>query len=154
AANTYSMIKVATEAAVRTMSRALSLPTTIARLGMVYGTAGHGGVPTIIFKRMLAGESIPKPKGNFYYAPIAESYVVNQVEPLLAAASVPPVIVNWASNDMIEEGELYDYIARVSGVTPVFAPSTAEGTDFGGMPDTTRLKAIAGLPRVDWRKGI
>jgi nucleoside-diphosphate-sugar epimerase len=152
-AKTYSIMKICSEATVRTMARALSLPTTIARLGMVYGTSGHGGVPTIFLKKMIAGQPLLRSTRKLYYSPIAETDVVTHVEPLLGVASVPASIINWSSDEVIERQELYDYLSELSGLKPVYIDDNPENGDIGGLPDVTRLKAIAGPCRVKWRAG-
>jgi nucleoside-diphosphate-sugar epimerase len=154
AAKTYSILKIATEASVRTMARALSLPTTIARLGMVYGTSGHGGMPTIMMKRLMAGEPFLKSPRKLYSSPISEADVISHIEPLLNAASVPANIINWSSDEIVERQELYDYLSEVSGLTPTYINGDPENSDVGGIPNTSRLKAIAGPCRVKWRQGV
>ena len=153
-AKTYSIHKIATEGVVRTMARALSLPTTIARLGMVYGTSGHGGMPTIFMKNMMAKQPFLKEVHKVYSSPISETDVVAQVEPLLGAATVPASIINWSSDEVIERQELYDYLSQVSGIAPTYIDGDPEFGDGGGLPDVTRLKAIAGPCRVKWREGV
>ena len=150
----YSAGKISTEAAVRTLCRTLKIPTIIARLGMAYGTSGHGGTPTINFRRMLAGETINRPTRKFYYSLIHEDDFVSHVEPFLKAASVPATIVNWCSDEITEEREIYDYIAKISGFTPTYVDDEGGGYEGGGIGDPTARKAIAGPTKVTWKKGI
>jgi len=49
---TYPVSKLATEGAVRGFAMTLDLPTTIARLNVVYGPYGHGGIPVIFFRQI------------------------------------------------------------------------------------------------------
>jgi UDP-glucuronate 4-epimerase len=153
-APSYSTGKISTEAAVRSLSRVFSIPTTIARLGMAYGTATHGGVPSIIFNKMLKGEPIAMPSRKFYYSLIHEDDFVSHVEPLLRAASVPALIVNWCSDEIVEEREIYSYIGRIAGMTPNFVLDESAGFEGGGVGDPERRRAITGPTRVGWKEGI
>jgi nucleoside-diphosphate-sugar epimerase len=153
-AKTYSVLKIAAEATARTMARALSLPTTIARLGAVYGTSGHGGIPTMFLKKMIAREPLLTSTRKTYYSPISETDVVAHVEPLLGAASVPANIINWSSDEVMDRQNLYDYLTEVSGLKPVLKEVDPEFGDVGGLPDVSKLKAIAGPFRLKWRDGV
>jgi nucleoside-diphosphate-sugar epimerase len=150
----YSIAKVASEAVVRTFCRHLGLPATIGRLGMAYGTSGHGGVPTIAFRAMLAGEPIKIAAGApSYCSLIHEDDIVAQVEPLLRAASVPATIVNWCGDEGLDEVELYRYMAEISGIAPKLVPDP-NGGYYGGVGDVTRRTAITGPCKVRWREGV
>ena len=150
----YSIGKVASEAVVRAFCRHLQLPGTIGRLGMAYGTSGHGGVPTIAFRAMLAGEPIKVAAGApSYCSLIHEDDIVAQVEPLLRAASVPATIVNWCGDEGLDEVELYRYIGQISGIAPKLVPD-ANGGYYGGVGDVTRRTAITGPCKVRWREGV
>jgi nucleoside-diphosphate-sugar epimerase len=153
-APSYSTGKIATEAVVRTLSRVLNLPCIIARLGMAYGTAGHGGVPAMTFKKMRAGEAILKPARKFYYSMIHEDDIVAQVEPLLRAAATPPPIVNWCGDGVTEEGEIYAYIGRISGIQPKIVADDCGGYAGGGLGHPGGRKAITGPNQVGWKQGI
>lgn len=68
---TYSISKIAGETVVRTMSRALDLPATIARFNVPYGD--NGGWPFYHMEMILAGIPIPVPPGGpARYNPIHE----------------------------------------------------------------------------------
>jgi UDP-glucuronate 4-epimerase len=153
-APSYSTGKVSTEAVVRTMARIYNIPTIIARLGMAYGKSGHGGVPVMVFKRMAAGEEIRVPSRPFYYSLIHEDDLIAHVEPFLRAASVPATIVNWVGDEITGEREMYDYIAKVSGITPKYVIDDMGGYEGGGLGDPTRRQAITGRNKLDWRAGV
>lgn len=153
-APSYSTGKVSTEAVVRTVARLYKIPTIIARLGMAYGKSGHGGAPVMVFKKMIAGEPIRVPGRPFYYSLIHEDDLVAHIEPFLHAASVPATIVNWVGDEITEERELYDYMARISGITPKFVTDDLGGYEGGGLGDPTRRQAITGRNKMNWRAGI
>jgi len=153
-APSYSTAKISTEAVVRAMGRTLKVPVTIARLGMAYGRAGHGGVPTMTFQKMLAGEPVMMPTATYCYSLIHEDDICADVEPLLKAASIPATIINWCSDDIIEEQEIYEYIGRISGIRPKLVRDDAGGYAGGGVGDPAGRRAITGPSRVRWKEGV
>lgn len=153
-APSYSISKATTEAVVRTLARLHNIPTIIGRLGMAYGTAGHGGVPTIVFRQMLAGTVIKvPPRGVSACSLFHEDDIVAQVEPLLNAASVPAQIVNWCGDDVIDEVDVIKYIVEISGLDPKIEEDAAAGWR-GGVGDVTNRKRFTGPCRVDWKDGV
>jgi nucleoside-diphosphate-sugar epimerase len=153
-APSYSTGKVASEGAVRAMCRALKIPTLIARLGMAYGTSGHGGAPVMVFRRMLAGETIAVPTRTFYYSLIHEDDLVAHIEPFFKAASVPATIVNWGGDEIVEERVIYDYMAKIAGLSPNFVSDDSAGYEGGGLGHPGRRQAITGPNKVHWKEGI
>ena len=152
-APSYGIGKVATEAVVRTLSRTLGLPATIARLGSAYGRCGHGGVPSIAFRRLLAGEALTTSKGS-YHTLISERDIVADVEPLLAAAAVPATVVNWCSDETVEERELYEFVARVAGLELRLEETESGWYGYAGGGDPGLRNEIAGPARVPWKRGV
>jgi nucleoside-diphosphate-sugar epimerase len=152
-APSYSTGKISTEAVVRTLARVFSMPSIIARLGMAYGTAAHGGVPSITFKKMLAGEPIRMPSKDYYYSPIHEDDVLAHVEPFLKAASVPAAIVNWGGDELVRERDMYDYIGQVTGVKPNIVIDDVGGYAGGGVGDPAGRRKITGPTKVSWKDG-
>jgi nucleoside-diphosphate-sugar epimerase len=149
----YSISKIAGEAAVRTLSRVLNLPVTIARLGMAYGYSAHGGVPCQIFRALKAGQPIYLPARNAAVSMIHEDDIVNQVEPLLRAAAVPAIIVNWVADEIIDEVDLYSYIGRLAGIEPKFVVDDAKALGVHAA-DTTYRRSITGASQVSWKEGV
>jgi UDP-glucuronate 4-epimerase len=153
-APSYSIGKVASEAVVRTLCRIHSLPTIIARMGMAYGTAGHGGVPTQLFNQLRRGETLTVPPlGESTCALYYEEDFVASAEPLLRAASVPAEIVNWCGDELTDEREMVDYVVELMGITPSLIEQSGAGYRGGGGDITHRLK-ITGPSKVAWRDGI
>jgi nucleoside-diphosphate-sugar epimerase len=151
---TYSIGKVATEAVVRTLARQLDLPSTIVRLNMAYGTSGHGGLPAVFFDMIRAGRPVPHvPTRQNVGSPIHEQDLIDQVEPLMAAASVPATIVNWAGDEVVEDVELYRYLGELAGVEPVIEEASDQLYPLQ-VADVTRRLAMTGPTRVGWRDGV
>jgi UDP-glucuronate 4-epimerase len=153
-APSYSAGKLATEAVVRTLCRLYEIPTMIARLGMAYGTAGHGGVPTMIFTQIRAGTAITvPPAGKSFCSLLHEDDIAAQVEPLLKGAAVPAQIVNWCADEITDELDMIRYVGEIMGVKPVMVEDPAAGFR-GGAGDVTRRKSFTGPCKVTWRQGI
>lgn len=151
---TYSIGKVATEAVVRTLARQLGLPTTIARLNMAYGTSGHGGLPAVFCEMIRNGRPVPHVPGRQNVgSPIHEDDLIAQTEPLLAAASVPATIVNWAGDEVVEDVELYRYLGELTGVEPVLE-EVADVVYPLQVADVTRRVQITGPTAVTWKDGV
>ena len=137
---TYSISKIASEAAARYVARRWNVPTVIARLGVPYGD--NGGWPAFHLEMLAAGMPIPvhtdRPNR---FNPIHEDDIVNTVPALLEAATVPPTVVNWAGAECSLE-EWCAQLGALVGIEPKFE-ETAD--TIAGVPvDTARLDALAG----------
>lgn len=148
---TYSISKIAGEVVARTMSRALGVPTVIARLNVPYGD--NGGWPFYQMEMMRAGMPIPVPPGGpARYNPIHEDDIIATLPKMLAAASVPATTVNWCGDQTVSLQEWCTYIGELVGSDPVFEVS--EQALRSGPTDTTRMHELVGGTVVDWRDGI
>jgi len=148
---TYSIGKIAVEAVVRTQARALGLPTTIARLGVPYGD--NGGWPWYHLMMMKAGVPVPvHPSGPNRFPLLHEDDYVRHLEGLLAMASVPATVVNWAGSEDTSIEAWCAYLAELTGLTPKLEPTEAT---LEPLPlDVSRLEAKLGPSRVPWREGL
>jgi nucleoside-diphosphate-sugar epimerase len=148
---TYRVSKLAQEAVARFCAEEFGLPTTIARLNVVYGD--NGGLPAMLLDGMLAGQPVPLgPHGATRASPIHHDDLLAHLPGLVAAASVPATIVNWGGDEPVDMRELCGYMAELVGCEARFVESAATA---GNRPsDPTRRRALAGPCRVDWRDGI
>ncbi|MGE2692296.1 NAD-dependent epimerase/dehydratase family protein [Mycolicibacterium pulveris] len=149
---TYSISKIAGEVVVRSMARALGVPTTIARLNVPYGD--NGGWPYFHMEMMLAGMPIPVPPGGeALYNPIHEDDIIATIPNLLEAAAVPATTVNWAGEQVVSLQQWSTYLGSLIGRAPVFEVSAQA---LRGNPvDITRLRDLVGArTTVDWRDGM
>ncbi len=149
---TYSVAKIGQEAVARFCARAYDLPVTIARMNAAYGP--RGGLPALHADSIAAGSPVWTRWGPCLYSPIYQDDINTQAASLLAAASVPATIVNWAGDEAVSvqdwcayAGELLDTPAEVI-VRPV------EGTLRGSVADVSRRLDITGPCAVDWREGM
>jgi nucleoside-diphosphate-sugar epimerase len=150
----YAPAKIASEGLVRGLAHTLQLPTTIARLNVAYGPAGHGGVPIRFLNLMRAGEPIAVPRDSEdWQSPIHTDDLARQV-PLLwdVAAIDPPTIVNWAGDDVVSVREMMQYISDITGVPVSFQPSDVSRNTF--VSDNTRRRGLIGDCQIEWRAGV
>jgi nucleoside-diphosphate-sugar epimerase len=152
-AESYGMSKVAAEAVVRTLARIHKLPTTIGRLGANYGI-DCAGVAEFVLRDILAGKvlTVP-PRGKSWLGLVHNGDIIDQVEPLLQAASVPAMIVNWVADEGVEYRELIDFMAELARVTPKLEERDGAGP-VGGVGDPQKRISITGPCKNDWRTNI
>ena len=148
---TYSLVKIATEAVVRTSARVLGLPATIARLNVPY--ADDGGWPAFHLEMLLAGNAIPvHPDSPSVYNPIHSADIVAMVPRLLDAATVPATVVNWAGEERVSVEEWCGYLAELVGVEAAFDANPAALQSVA--VDVTRLHELGCRATVGWRDGL
>lgn len=148
---TYRVSKLAQEAVASFWAEELGLPTILARLNVVYGD--NGGLPAMLLERMKAGLPIPLgPHGATRAAPIHHDDLFDQLPGLLAGASIPATIVNWAGDAPVSMRDLCEFMGRLAGCEPRFVVTPEVS---GSRPSDPALRLrLAGPCRVDWRDGI
>jgi len=150
---TYSISKIAQEAAARLAARLFDLPVTIARINASYGP--NGGLPAYHLDWILAGQPVPlRAPGPTPYSPICQDDLDDQAEKLLRVASVPATIVNWAGDDVVTAEDWCAYLGELVGLEPQLVHREYPGGMRGAAMDNTRRRALIGDCRVDWRTGM
>jgi UDP-glucuronate 4-epimerase len=148
---TYSIAKIAAEAVVRTGARQWQLPTTIARLNVPYGD--NGGWPAFHLEQIIAGDPVAlHPERPNQFNPIHEDDLIAMIPGLLAIASVPATIVNWAGAESATIEEWCEYMAALVGKDASFV--VTDRTIASVTTDNTRLHELVGATRVSWRDGM
>ena len=148
---TYSISKIAAEAAVRASCRMHNLPTTIARLCVPYGD--DGGWPAFHLAMIEAGAAVPvRPNRASVYNPIHDDDIIGTLPALLAAASVPATIVNWGGDEEVSVDEWSSYLGELAGREVRF--EVTEQTITGIRTDNTKRLEIAGATHVHWKDGF
>jgi UDP-glucuronate 4-epimerase len=142
--STYSISKIASEAAARYGSRRWKLPTVIARLGVPYGD--NGGWPSLHLDMIAAGVPVAvHPDRPNRFNPIHEDDIAATLPAILDSAAVPPTVLNWAGSPSSIE-EWCAQLGELIGIEPQFAETTET---IAGVPvDTTRLSRLVGWH--DW----
>ena len=149
---TYSVAKISQEAVARTCAREFGIPMTIARMGASYGP--RGGLPIFSLQSLLANGVVRTRWDPCVYSPIHDADILAHVEPLLAAASIPATIVNWAGDEPVALQEWIAYGAGLLGIEPNVEVVVTPGASRGSVADPGRRLAITGPCRVPWRAGI
>jgi UDP-glucuronate 4-epimerase len=153
---TYSISKIAAEEVVRTMCRHLDVPTTIARLNVPYGVGPDGtprGWPAFHLAMMQAGMPIPveADRPNLFN-PIDLADIAATVPGLLAGATTPATIVNWAGTEQVSLEEWCTYLADRCGYAVSF--EVTDATIGGVTVDTALMQSLCGPTTVAWRDGF
>jgi nucleoside-diphosphate-sugar epimerase len=150
-APSYRVSKVSQEAVARYAAIEHQLPTVIARMNAAYGD--NGGLPAMLLEQILADQPIGCPlNGADLFSPIHEEDILAHVPGLLAAASIPATITNWAGDEAVDIRDVCRYMGELVGKETQFE------LDEGAYPhtalDATRRRELAGPCKVDWRDGI
>ncbi len=151
-APTYSVSKLMQEGVARACARIFNLPTTIARMNASYGPAG--GLPVIHLDQIRQGEPVRTRWDPCFYSPIHQDDINGQTEALLAAASVPATIVNWAGDEAVSVQEWTAYLVELCGRPAQLEVVSIPGTLRGSIADVSRRAAFTGPCRVTWREGL
>jgi nucleoside-diphosphate-sugar epimerase len=149
---TYSMAKIAQEAVARYCARAFDLPVIIARMNAAY--YGFGGLPMIQVEAVVTGQPVHTRWDPCWYSPIHQDDINDQTEALLAGASVPATIVNWAGDEPVSVQDWCQYSASLVGGKADVVVNYPPGTLKGSIADNSRRLALAGPCHVPWRDGM
>ncbi|HWA64983.1 MAG TPA: NAD(P)-dependent oxidoreductase [Mycobacteriales bacterium] len=148
---TYSICKIAAEAAARHGAKRYGLPTTIARLNVPYGDGW--GWPMFHLAQMTAGQDVAlhEVQPNVFQ-PIHSDDIVAMVPRLFEIAGVPPTTVNWAGDEQVSVEEWTDYLGELTGITP--RRSVSEHSLASGRVNLDRMHELVGHSTVHWRDGM
>jgi nucleoside-diphosphate-sugar epimerase len=148
----YGITKVAQEAVAKFCAREFGLRVVLGRMNVAYGVGG--GMPARHLGELLAGEPIRLQHDPAPYSPIYEDDIADHLGPLLAAATVPALVVNFGGDEMASAQQWCAYLGELAGVEPRFEVNELPGGPPGSALDPTRRLAITGPGRVPWREGM
>jgi nucleoside-diphosphate-sugar epimerase len=148
----YSVSKISQEAVARYCALAFDLPVTIARMNASYGD--NGGLPAIHLGMARAGQPVVTRWDPCTYSPIHEDDIYAQTEPLLAAASVPATVVNWAGDEPVSVQEWCAWFGELLDRPVDVQVRAAPGTQPSAISDNTKRLTLAGPCTVPWRDGM
>ncbi|MBL7502825.1 NAD(P)-dependent oxidoreductase [Frankia sp. CNm7] len=154
---TYSVCKIAAEAAARYAARRYRLPTTIARLGVPYGPSA-GGLPDYHLQMMAAGMAVPVYGASegaatpTRYQLLHDDDTAAMIPGLLSVADVPATVLNWAGPETASVQEWCAELSALTGLPAVLEYTTA--TLGSVVMDLTVLRERVGVARVPWRDGL
>jgi UDP-glucuronate 4-epimerase len=149
---TSPVTKVAEEAVARFCARAFDLPITIARLNTVYGVPNN--LLSLHIHQILRGETVTTPWDPNNHSPIHVDDICAQIAPLLAAASIPARIVNWAGDEVISAQYWCELAARWGGQPLRVAVKEIPGAPRGNVADIQRRTALTGPCKVSFDDGF
>jgi nucleoside-diphosphate-sugar epimerase len=146
----YAFTKVANEAIISHLSRALDIPATILRVGSASGA--DGGPMRTRLDQIVAGRPVRvRPDGPTYVRPMFQPDVARLGVAALEAGRVPPLVVNFCGEDVVSVEEYCSHLGALVGRPPVFEPSADA---WGSMvPDTALMHEVLGRGDVRWRDG-
>ena len=148
---TYSLVKIAAEATVRTAARQFGVPTLIARLNTPYGETG--GWPYYHLLMMKNGVPIPVHRdAPSRYTLFHQRDILRTLPGLVDAATVPARIVNWCGTEHVSIEEWCAYLGELCGLEPKLEPT--EHTLESVMTDDARMRELVGPAEVPWRQGL
>jgi len=148
---TYSIVKIATEAVVRSYARTLNLPTVIARLNVPYGD--NGGWPLWHLLMMQNGTPVPvHTDAPTIYNLIHDDDILAFIPKLLDLATVPAPIVNLGGDERVSVEEWCAYMGELTGIEATFAPT--DKTLESVSTDNTKRTELLGPTTVHWKDGL
>ena len=148
---TYSIVKIAAEACVRTAARQFDVPTVIARLNTPYGETG--GWPYYHLLMMKNGVPIPvHSDAPSQYTLFHQRDIIRTLPGLVAAARVPAITVNWCGREHVSIEEWCTYLGELTGFEPKF--ERTDRTLQSVMTNDARMRELVGPAEVPWKQGI
>lgn len=144
--------KVTLEAVARFCAEAFEIPTMIVRPSVPYGCAIDMTttiVDAVREERPVFAVSDPQPLSLIHIDDMCD-----QIPALLAAASVPATIVNWASDEVFTVQQIAELAGELAGKAPTYQLGGAPGVARGAVVDTTRVRRIVGPCKRRFREEL
>jgi nucleoside-diphosphate-sugar epimerase len=149
----YGVTKVAQEAVAKFCAVEFGLRVVIGRMNVAYGAGG--GMPARHLGLVLAGEPVKVRSDPLPYSPIHEDDIADHLGPLLAAAAVRALVVNFGGDEVVTAQQWCAYLAELAGLEPPrFQVTPLPGAQPGCAVDVTRRRLVTGSDRVGWRDGV
>ncbi|GAA0333395.1 NAD(P)-dependent oxidoreductase [Sphingomonas oligophenolica] len=146
-APTSPVSKVSLEATARLAAEAFGIRTTIARLNATYGSGrgmSGGGMPIADMEAVAKGEPVRTFADPYPHSPIHFDDMIDHIEPLLAAASVPATTVNWCGDEVVTQRQWCELAGSLSTRTPKLIVGHVPGAPCGNIADATLRRSITG----------
>jgi len=146
-APTSPVSKVSLEAVAKLAAEAFGVRTTIARLNTTYGPGRGmkgGGMPIADMEAVAGGEAVRTFADPYPHSPIHFEDMVDQIEALLAAATVPATVVNWCGDEVVTQRQWCELAGSLSGRTPQLIVGHVPGAPCGNVADATLRRSITG----------
>ena len=140
--------KAGVEAVARTCARAFNLKVVITRLNSVMGPSHC--FPAQVIRAVLADRPLQAPHAINMQSPIHIADMAWQVEPLLEAAAVPALIVNWGGDEHMPMQDWVRQTNEWSGKSATVEARPVVGAPIANPADNTLRKSITGPCRTDF----
>jgi nucleoside-diphosphate-sugar epimerase len=141
--------KVSLEAVARFCAEAFSLPIVITRLNTVYGIPGT--MPVGHLDAVASGEPVRVWALPYPHSLIHIDDMCDQLEALMAAASVPANIVNWCGDEVVTVQDWCDFTAHLAGTSATIELMDLPGVAPGNVSDNSKRLGITGPCTRIWR---
>ena len=139
--------KVSLEATTRLVAEAFGIPTIIARLNTTYGPGRGmkgGGMPVADMEAVVLGQPVHTFADPYPHSPIHFADMIDQLEPLLEAASVPAKIVNWCGDEVVTQRQWCELAGQLSGRRAEIIVNPVPGAPCGNVGDPALRRSITG----------
>jgi len=153
-APTSPVSKVSLEATAKVAAEAFGVRTTIARLNTTYGPGRGmkgGGMPIADMEAVARGEAVRTFADPYPHSPIHFEDMVDQIEALLAAATIPATVVNWCGDEVMTQRQWCELAGALSGRTPELIVGHVPGAPCGNVADPTLRRSITGPCKRDFK---
>jgi nucleoside-diphosphate-sugar epimerase len=114
----------------------------------------NGGLPAYHLDWLVGGQPVVVRWDPCPYSVIHQDDINTQLAGLLAAATVPATIVNWAGDEQVSVQEWAAYMSEVLGKPATVNVVAPPGTLRGSYADVASRAAATGPCVVSWRDGI
>jgi nucleoside-diphosphate-sugar epimerase len=141
--------KVTLESTARFCAEAFDLPVTIVRPSVPYGLSVD--MATVVLDAVVAGTPVFAANDPQPYSVIHIDDMCEQIPALLAAASVPATLLNWASDEVVSIQDMAEIASEITGKSPTYQISNMPGVAKGGVVDTSRVRPIVGACKHSFR---
>jgi nucleoside-diphosphate-sugar epimerase len=149
---TYAVTKIAEEAVARYCARELGIKVVIARMNVAY--SARGGLNAYHLDMVASGTPVVVRNDPAPYSPIHQDDINAQVEPLLAAASTPALVVNWGGDDVVTAQQWCAEWAQLTGKPLEMRVQEVPGSQPGSIADNAKRLAITGPCAVRFPDGM
>ena len=139
--------KVSLEATARLAAEAFGIPTVIARLNSTYGPGRGmkgGGMPVADMEAVVQGQPVRTFADPYPHSPIHFADMVDQLEALLGAASIPARIVNWCGDEVVTQRQWCELAGALSGRPAELIVEAIPGAPCGNIGDPSLRRSITG----------
>lgn len=138
--------KLSLEATAKLAAEAFDIPTVIARLNTTYGPGrgAKGGMPVMDLESVSRGDAVRTFADPYPHSPIHFDDMVDQIEPLLDAATTPATLVNWCGDEVVTQRRWCELAGAFAGRSPEVQVHPIAGAPCGNVGDNRFRLTLTG----------